>query len=47
MKIEDLVYAVAQRVFRELEHTHHFIVPEAVEKAILEKIKAELHTLIK
>ncbi|MBN1268884.1 MAG: hypothetical protein JXB04_04800 [Kiritimatiellae bacterium] len=47
MKLEDLAYAIVEVVFRELRHTHHFTVPEAVQKAVLQKIKSELSTLIK
>lgn len=47
MKLEDLAYAIAQKVFAELEHTHHFVVPEKVQKEVLEKIQGQLGTLIK
>jgi len=47
MKLEDMAYAIMQKVFSELEHTHHFIVPEKTQKAVIEKIRAELGSLIK
>ncbi len=46
MKLEDLAYAIAQRVFRELEHTHHFAVPEEIRKKVSEKIRADLDQLV-
>jgi len=47
MKLEDLAYAITQKVFSELEHTHHFVVPEKVQKEILEKVQNEIGSLIK
>ncbi|MBP7427897.1 MAG: hypothetical protein KBC05_00620 [Candidatus Hydrogenedentes bacterium] len=47
MKLEDLAYAIAQKVFWELEHTHHFVVPENIRKDILAAIRAQLNSLIK
>lgn len=47
MKLEDLAYAIAQKVFWELEHTHHFAVPENIRKEILAAIRAQLASLIK
>lgn len=47
MKLEDLAYAVAQKVFWELEHTHHFVVPEAIQKAVVSKVREQLASLIK
>lgn len=47
MKLEDLAYAIVQKVFWELEHTHHFNVPEAIRKAILATVRAQLGSLIK
>ncbi len=47
MKLEDLAYAIAQKVLWELEHTHHFVVPEAIQKEILQAVKKDLHHLIK
>ena len=47
MKLEDLAYAVAQKVFAELEHTHHFVVPEKIQKQVIEKVQGELGSLIK
>jgi hypothetical protein len=46
MKLEDFAYAVVQKVFWELEHTHHFVVPEPERKAILAKVGEQLSTLI-
>lgn len=46
MKLEDFVYSVVQKVFWELEHIHHFVIPESVRKQVIEKIRAELDTLI-
>ena len=47
MKLEDLAYAIAQKVFHELEHRHHFVVPEAIRKAVLQAVREQLHSLIK
>jgi len=47
MKLEDLAYAIAQKVFSELEHAHHFVVPEKVQKEIIEKVQSEIGSLIK
>lgn len=47
MKLEDLAYAIAQKVFWELEHTHHFVVPEPIRKEILAAVRAQLNSLIK
>ena len=47
MKLEDLAYAIAQYVFSELEHTHHFVVPEKTRKAVAEKVQENLDSLMK
>jgi len=47
LKLEDFAYAVAQKVLHELEHTHHFKVPDAIRKAILEQVKKDLNTLVR
>ncbi len=47
MKLEDLAYTIVQKVFWELEHTHHYAVPEPVEKAVIQKIRQELSSLIR
>jgi len=47
MKLEDLAYAIAQKVLWELEHTHHFVVPEPARKAVIAKVVAELPSLIR
>lgn len=47
MKLEDFAYAVAQSVFHELEHVHHFVVPRPIREAVLAKIKQNLASLIK
>lgn len=46
MKLEDLAYAIVQKVFKELEHTHHYVVPENIREAVVDKIKSELNSLI-
>jgi hypothetical protein len=46
MKLEDLAFAIAQRVFWELEHTHHFVVPEKICKAVTEKIQQDLDSIV-
>lgn len=46
MKLEDFAYRIVQQVFWELEHSHHFVVPEAIRKRIAEKIRSELDNLI-
>ena len=46
MKLEKLVYAVVQRVFAELEHAHHFVVPEDTKKAVIESVQQDLDSLI-
>jgi hypothetical protein len=47
MKLDDLAFAIVQKVFSELEHAHHFVVPDHVQKAVIQKIKQELNALIK
>lgn len=47
MKLEDLAYAIAQKVLWELEHTHHFAIPEAVQKAVVAKVRENLASIIK
>lgn len=47
MKLEDLAYAIAQKVFWELEHTHHFVVPAPIQKDVLAKVQQQLNSLIK
>ncbi len=47
MKLEDFAYAIAEKVFSELEHTHHFSVPDHIQKAIVEKVQKECGTLVK
>jgi hypothetical protein len=47
MKLEDLAYAVAQQVFHELEHTHHYVVPESIQRAVLARVREQLGSLIK
>ncbi|MBU0677623.1 MAG: hypothetical protein KJ626_05870 [Verrucomicrobia bacterium] len=47
MKLEDLAYAIAQKVLYELEHTHHFIVPKDIGKKVIETVKKDLPALIK
>lgn len=47
MKLEDMAFAVVQRVFGELEHAHHFVVPEAVRRAVAEAVRKDLGRLIK
>jgi hypothetical protein len=47
MKLEDFAYAVAQHVFHELEHTHHYVVPEPIQKAILARLREQTGALIK
>jgi hypothetical protein len=47
MKLDDFAHAVSQAVFHELEHAHHFVVPEKIRKAILEKIRKEHASLVK
>lgn len=46
MKLEDLAFAIVQRVFHELEHAHHFAVPEPMRKAVIEKIRKDLDSLV-
>lgn len=46
MKLEDLAYAIAQKVFSELEHKHHFVVPDQIRKKVIEKVREDLGSLI-
>ncbi len=46
MKLDDFAYAVAQKVFHELEHTHHYVVPEPIQKAILARVREQMGALI-
>jgi hypothetical protein len=46
MKLEDMAYAVVRKVFWELEHTHHFVIPEAIQKAVVSKVQEQLSSLI-
>ena len=46
MKLQDFAFAIAQKVFQELEHTHHYAVPEQMKKDILEKIQKEHGQLV-
>ena len=42
MKLENLAYAIAERVFSELEHKHHFMVPEKIRKEVAESVQKKL-----
>ena len=46
MKLENMAYAVVQKTFWELEHNHHYIVPQEIQKSILESITDNLDELI-
>lgn len=46
MKLEDFVYAVLQRAFSDLEHRHHFVVPEPMQKAVIAKVQSEISEII-
>lgn len=47
MKLEDFVYAVLQKAFSELEHHHHFVVPEPMQKAVIAKVQSEISEIVK
>ena len=47
MKLEDLSYAVIQKVFWELEHSHHFVVPQEVQKEVIKSVTENLDELIR
>lgn len=47
MKLEDLAFAIAQKIFWELEHRHHFVVPDAIQKAVIAKVREDMGELIK
>jgi hypothetical protein len=47
MKLEDFAYEIAKRVFHELEHAHHFTVPEAIREAVIRSVRENLGTVIK
>ncbi len=47
MKLEDFAYAVAEKVFADLTHKHHFEVPADVRKEVLETVKREYTELVR
>ncbi len=47
MKFEDFIYEVVKNVFYELQHTHHYTVPEEIKEQVLEKMKARVNEFIK
>jgi hypothetical protein len=47
MKLEDLAYAITLKVFDELEHKHHYVVPKDIQKKVIEAAKKDLDQLIK
>lgn len=46
MKLEDLAFAIVQKVFEKLLHKHHFQIPPAVQEAVRKEVMAELNKLI-
>ena len=46
MKLEDLAFAIVQKVFEKLLHRHHFHIPEAVQEAVRKEVLAELNKLV-
>jgi hypothetical protein len=46
MKLEDFAYGIAKKIFEELEHKHHFKVPEAIQAEILKKVKTDLNSFM-
>ncbi len=46
MKLEDLAHAIMQKIFWELEHTHHLVVPENIRKAVMATVHKDLGSLI-
>ena len=46
MKLEDLAFSIAKRIFAELEKGHGFKVPEQTRKAVIEKVQENLSDLI-
>jgi hypothetical protein len=46
MKLEDLAYAIAQKVFNELEHKHHFKVPDDIRKVVSASVQENLGDLL-
>jgi hypothetical protein len=46
MKLEDLAYAITQRVFEELERKHHFSVPDSIRQAVTESVQQHLDELM-
>lgn len=46
MKIEDFGHSVALHVFEVLAREHSYVVPEQTRKAVIERVKADLATLI-
>lgn len=46
MKLEDLAFSIVRYVFSELEHTHHYVVPEKTKRDIAEKVQKNLDSLM-
>lgn len=46
MKLENFAHSVALKVFEELEHAHHFVVPKNIQQAVIEKLKEQIDELI-
>ena len=46
MKLEDFAFAISKKIFHELEHKHHFSVPEEIRKKVIEVVKQDLDELI-
>jgi hypothetical protein len=47
MKLEDLAYAIVKKVFHELEHAHHFVVPAPIQQAVVDQVRKNLNSLVR
>ena len=46
MKLDALVYAIVVRVFHELEHAHHYVVPDDIKKQVIASLQDRVDDLI-
>jgi hypothetical protein len=46
MKLEDFAHGVARKIFYELAHKHHFVVPEQIQEAVINTVKKDLDSVI-
>ena len=47
MKVQDLAYQVSKRTLELLAETHHYKIPEDLQKKVTQQIQTELNDIIR